>query len=96
MGMVGIEPTWSIDRQILSLLRLPVPPQSRTTPPRFELGKRDPKSPVIPFHHGVTSHARASLRALRFLLPNLRLRLNFRCGVFLLIFNLLYSTLMCT
>ena len=56
VGLVGLEPTRSIDRQILSLLRIPIPPQSRTTPPRFELGKRDPKSPVIPFHHGVLKH----------------------------------------
>jgi|LauGreDrversion4_2_1035121.scaffolds.fasta_scaffold02134_7 hypothetical protein len=32
MGLVGVEPTKSCDRQILSLLRMPVPPQSREFP----------------------------------------------------------------
>ncbi|MEY4542870.1 MAG: hypothetical protein RL411_947 [Bacteroidota bacterium] len=54
VGMVGIEPTRSIDRQILSLLRLPVPPQSQTAPLGFEPRKRGSKPPVIPFHHRAT------------------------------------------
>ena len=34
----------------------------RITPPRFELGQGEPKSPVLPLHHGVSHQQDSNLR----------------------------------
>lgn len=60
-----------------------VSPQSRITPPRFELGQKESESPMLPLHHGVSyQFFNASFRARRFLLPIFLRRRHFvrACG----------------